>query len=238
MKRLAVIVLVLLAADTGCAHQSGPAASPTAASADWAGHVAGRCQGDVISGQVPFPPLAHDRCRPPLMEPSSPPAEALVLYAEACQLLLDQKSYEAINVLEQAIELDPNSFDLYYSLGRAQLLRLRRPNEKAFDAFEHAVAIEPDNLEVQLLLGREYLVIDKNDLALAHLRAAQQTPGYHHDESRAAAVDLFLARALQQEGYDRAALECYVSLPCTACKIQATSCGPVRMSGSSSKSRS
>src|SRR5205085_1477421 len=48
--------------------------------------------------------------------------------------------------------------------------------------------------------------------ALDHLRLGLQTKQYADDEAAAAIADYFLAKALQQQGYDRAALEQYEKL--------------------------
>jgi len=44
------------------------------------------------------------------------------------------------------------------------------------------------------------------------LRAAMLTPEYDDGDDRAVLVDMYLAETLQLQGYDRAALDRYVSL--------------------------
>jgi tetratricopeptide (TPR) repeat protein len=148
----------------------------------------------------------------PATQPAGrPPAEALTLYAQATDALQTGRRFTAINLLQKAIELDPQSFELNYALGRSQVIG--RPHDDAsIAAMEKAAAIRPDHLDLQTDLGRQYLA--KGDLAnaLRHLRLAVQTSDYRAEEPAAPLADLFLARALQQSGYDRAALEQYAKL--------------------------
>ncbi len=142
---------------------------------------------------------------------SNPPLEAVLLYAKARGAILQNQRAQAINYLQQALDLDPNSLELRIAMGRANLGAGGSP-ERAIESFEKALKIDPDNLDVQNELGRLYLL--KGDLAngLAHLRLASETSGYKTDPEIAVVVDYRLARALQQAGYDRAALEVYEQL--------------------------
>ena len=140
-----------------------------------------------------------------------PPIEALYLYAQARDCLLNGRRYTAISLLDKAIALDPDSYELHYALGQAYQMG-RTFDERSIEAMERAAAIDPDHLDLQTDLGRQYLA--KGDLprATEHLRLALQTRQYATDESAAAVADYFLARALQSQGYDRAALEQYAKL--------------------------
>lgn len=140
-----------------------------------------------------------------------PPLEAVGLYAQAMHALQSGRRATAINRLERALELDPDSFAINYALGRAHETG-RSHDEQSVLAFERAAAINPDHLELQTNLGRQYLARGDDDKALAHLRLAVQTSAYRADEPGAAVADLFLGRALQERGYDRAALEQYATL--------------------------
>ena len=64
-------------------------------------------------------------------------------------------------------------------------------------------------VELQVELGRQYLVRQDAANAITHLRLALQTADYPTDDELAALADFYLARALQQKGYDRAALDQY-----------------------------
>ena len=109
------------------------------------------------------------------------------------------------------VQADPDSFDLRYDLGKAYA-SVNAQSSQAIAAFEAAAKIKPDDIEVQTELGREYLASDRPDEAMLHLRLAIQTDDYKTDDEAAALADFFLARALQQKGYDRAAVDEYDSL--------------------------
>ncbi len=134
-----------------------------------------------------------------------------MLFARARENILANRRFTAINLLERAIQLDPNSFELYNTLGWTYQ-GSGGNDRKALAAFEKAAAIDPDHLELQLELGRQYLAAGNVDLAVRRLRLALQTREYGSDEAQAALADFFLARALQQGGYDRAALDQYSRL--------------------------
>jgi tetratricopeptide (TPR) repeat protein len=142
---------------------------------------------------------------------SDPPMQAVVLYAQARAAILQNQRQQAIHLLQQALDLDPNSLELRIAMGRANLGAGGSP-DRALEAFERALKLKPDNLDVQNVVGRLYLM--KGDLTngLAHLRLASQTSGYSTDPEIAVVVDYRLARSLQQAGYDRAALEVYEKL--------------------------
>src|SRR4051794_15581224 len=136
---------------------------------------------------VPRPVLA--RSAPAATAPSTkpdarPPIEALVLFARGREALLDGRRAEAVRSLEQAIELDPNSYELRLALARAYR------GGMAYDArsiaeLEKAAAIDPDHLDVQLALGRQYLARGDGAAALTRLRLALQTKDYKANDPRA-----------------------------------------------------
>lgn len=190
----------------GCAAQN-PAAhpqrstSPSTASSQQAFLTLDRI---VPAPQMPAP-------RPPRGTLARPPLDALELYARAREATLDNQPFTAINFLEKAIAKDPDSFELYWALGWAQLAG-GGGKEAAISAFNEAAALRPNDLEVQLQLGREYLAAGNADKALEHLRLAMICPDYTKREDQAALVDLFLARTLQEKGYSLAAIDAYSQL--------------------------
>lgn len=125
--------------------------------------------------------------------------------------MLQGQRYTAINLLEKAIKLDPKSYELRYWLGQANA-GPSMPYDPAINAFESAAAIDPNHVTLQSELGRLYLAKGEVAKAIEHLRLALQTDGYDDDDSAAAVTDFYLAKALQQAGYDRAALDSYVRL--------------------------
>ena len=138
------------------------------------------------------------------------PLDALELYARARDARARNQPFTAINLLEQAVKLDPASHELQFALGSAY----QRVNnaEKAIESYERAAAIEPDDLILQAELGRAYMQKGDAERGIAHLRLARMTDEYRSDPAFAAAVDYRLGLALQQGGYDRAALDVYDGL--------------------------
>ena len=162
-------------------------------------------------------PLDQIEPQPVLPKPTQatvdakPSLEAIELYARARAAMLERQRRTAVSLLEKAIELDPHSFELHYALGRAQSTN-RGPSERAVASYLKAAEINPDHVELQSELGRQYMLQDDIDSAIHHLRLALQSSGYRNEEEQAAIVDLRLARALQQKGYDRASLDAYTRL--------------------------
>jgi len=194
----------------GCATRRASAPGVTAATRPATGP-AERPESVLTLEQIP-PPLSLPAPKPATRPSTQPaPLDAIEDYARARTAMLDGQRFAAIMYLEKAIALDPDSFELYHDLARAYLGN-SNANEKAIDALEKAAAIRPDDLETRAELGRQYLARNELDKALVELRLARLTTDYRRDDDRAIIVDLFLARALQQKGYDRAALEEYESL--------------------------
>jgi hypothetical protein len=148
----------------------------------------------------------------PQTQPSNTPAPlaALLLYARAREAQLDDQRQEATQLLEQACQIDPSSFELQYALARlyaAGGATVAPDDSQIVSALENAARIEPDHLRLQIDLGREYM--EKNNLgaALAHFRLALQTSEYRNDDALSAVADFFLAGVLERQGYVRAALD-------------------------------
>ena len=159
--------------------------------------------------------MTLDQIQPAPTLPANPPQPAtrpsiqsLMLFARAHDALLQNRAYTAIGLLERATHLDPNSYELFYELGRAYLIA-GNGVDRAIDAFEKAAQLRPTDLAVHLQLARLYLLRGDADHAISHLRIGRLTDDYGQDEGLAASTDLLLARALQQKGYDRAAADEY-----------------------------
>ncbi len=165
--------------------------------------------------------LTLDELRPALRLPASRPVtnpatgpaplDALALYAQARARVLANQRIAAVNLLEDAIRLDPASFELRYALGEAHG-GIGTHNDQAIAAFLDAAAINPNHLGVQTELGRQYLAKGLLEKAIEHLRLALLTSDYRRDNSGAASAEFLLARALQRNGNDRAALDAYARL--------------------------
>jgi len=161
--------------------------------------------------------LSLDQIQPkPVLPNASPatnpsahaPLQAIQLYAQARAAQIQGNAPKAMALLQQAITHDPQSFELNYALGQAHL-GVAPAGEPAIQALQRAAAIRPDHLDVHLLLGKQYTARGDLTQAIEHLRLATQTSDYRTRAEGAALVNLFLARALQQKGYDTAALEQY-----------------------------
>jgi tetratricopeptide (TPR) repeat protein len=158
------------------------------------------------------PKLALPASRPTTAAATQPaPIEALALYGEARRKVLDGQRIAAVNLLEDAIRIDPSSFELRFALGEAYG-GIGTYNDKAIEAYESAAAMQPNHLGVQTELGRQYLAKGKLDDAIKHLRLALLTGDYRRDNGGAASAEFLLARALQRNGNDRAALDAYARL--------------------------
>jgi tetratricopeptide (TPR) repeat protein len=164
--------------------------------------------------------LALDQIEPaPILQPmaapttstyTKPPLDALELYARARDALAANQRFTAINLLEKATRLDPDSAEPFRLLSRAQ--SVTGSPEKAIEALKRAAELQPNDLRTQVSLARLYLMRNDTASATRHLRLALQTRGYQTDEAGAAIADYFLARAMQLQGYDRAAIDQYESL--------------------------
>ena len=215
MRRTLGSILAVLVLMTGCARSSRPpepsvAATAPATRAAVAAAAAAAADSRAMLTLEQIEPAP--RFDPPSTFPFSTdaPLDALELYARARDARARNQPFTAINLLEQAIKLDQKSFELYFALGSAY----QRVNnvDKAIEAYERAAAFNADDLVLQAELGRAYM--QKGDAArgILHLRLARMTDEYRADPAYAAAVDYRLGLALQQGGYDRAALDVYDGL--------------------------
>jgi tetratricopeptide (TPR) repeat protein len=154
---------------------------------------------------------------PPTITPGSPadrinpPVEALILYAAARDAMVRNDPAKAIGLLNKALRLDPDSFDLNSDLAQAYLM-VNPADERGVPPLLRAVELQPDNLGLQTELGRIYAAQGDLPKAALHLRYARLSSDYQHGDSRAALVDFFLGHVLEEQGYLRAALECDLSL--------------------------
>lgn len=203
--------LLVLFALGGCAAQSATQTSSAAATRpspqDPAPAVAGNPKAkltlDEITPRPSFPTTAPDT------RPSEPPLEAVRLFAKARLAMLDGDRGEASRLLEQAASLDPDSFALHKSLGD---LYAAASDARAAGEWEKAAALEPDHLDLQIDLARRALEEGQMDKGILHLRLALLTTAYRDDSPADGEADFLLARALQQQGYDTAALQMYERL--------------------------
>ena len=200
------ILLCVLLALCGCAAR-GTGTALTTGSKLVATRPAADTRARLTLDQIEPKPLLS--ATQPATQPTEPaPLGAIELYAQARAAILDNQRFSAIILLEKAIALDPYSFELQYALGQAYF-GTGSATDKGIAALEKAAHLRPDDLDVQLQLGRQYFAKGDAGEAIDHLRLALQTPEYKQEEDSAAVVDFHLARALQQQGYARAALDQY-----------------------------
>ena len=203
------LLLFSIAASIGCAAKSPPpSTAPLTKLSPTQSEQANDDKTYLSLDQItPVPHLAS-----PATQPTTRPSlDSLIDFAKARDAMLQGERYTAITQLEKAIALDPDSYLLHYELGKAYLA-VAGMEDRAITAFERAAQLEPNHLDLQEQLGRQYLASGDIPHSLEHLRLALQTTDYAEDDGQAAVADFFLARALQQAGYDRAALDSYNSL--------------------------
>lgn len=150
---------------------------------------------------------------PPAVSPEGlPPLQAVHLYAQARQAMLDDDRPTATRLLQQATALDPRSFELALELGKLYLKPGVDFDDRSIEMLERASIIEPDHLDLQTVLGREYAAKGDAKSALRHLRLALLTRQAEADPAAAVVAEFSLGRLLVNQGYDRAALEVYERL--------------------------
>jgi tetratricopeptide (TPR) repeat protein len=97
-----------------------------------------------------------------------PAAEAHACAADAH--LIRERATEALRETEQALALDPQSYEAKVAEGRAQELALDVARAEA--AFRTAIAWRPDGVDAHLALGRALLKGGHRDAGLTELRVA------------------------------------------------------------------
>lgn len=205
---IALLGFVLAGVAGGCQTRSRPQ-PPAAAAGDATAVVTAPTPPPTGPAELPLdqiepvPTLGNPR--PPAAGPARPPGQALLLYAKARDAAADGRRADAVLLLQEAAALDPGSYLLHYELGKAYKAGMSY-DLRSIAEMEAATAIEPDHLDAQLDLGRQYLSRGDAARGLLRLRLARLTRQYKAGDPRALEVDLFLAHALQGQGYDRAAL--------------------------------
>ncbi|MDB5295051.1 MAG: hypothetical protein JWO31_1034, partial [Phycisphaerales bacterium] len=200
---VAVLTAALVAAAAGCAGRTGPAGGDGVDSTRAA---------DLRLEQLGPPPVLPAPATRPAADGdeanSDPPLEAIELFARARAAGLDGRRFLAVALLEQAVALDPYSYEVNYELGRASRDGVGY-DPRAAAAFERAAALDPARLDAQLDLGRQHLARGDPASALVRFRLATLTTEYADGDVRAAEADFLFAHSLAELGFDRAALDRY-----------------------------
>lgn len=166
--------------------------------------------------QASLLPLEEIQPQPvlPSTQPTTQPLpslEALELYGRARAAMQSNQVFIAIDLLEQAARLDPQSYEVHYALGQA-CAATTLPPQRSLNAFSRAAELRPDSLDAWTQLGRVQLDTADAPAAIRSLRLATLTAEFAIDADRAAIADFLLARALQNAGFDRAAADRYRQL--------------------------
>lgn len=200
----AVIGLIGCAAgrNVGVGHKAPPDPAPEAGARPNA--KAGMALDD-IEPRVAMPPGTGSSI-------GQPPLAAVHLYAEARAAVLDRDRATAIDLLQQAVALDPLSYELHVTLGRLYLTPTIGFSDRSIAMLEKAAALEPDHLDLQTDLARQYLEKGNATAAITHFRMALLTRQCKADPTSAAVAEYFLGKLLRKEGYLSAALEVYQRL--------------------------
>jgi tetratricopeptide (TPR) repeat protein len=90
-------------------------------------------------------------------------SEADVFVAAAILAYEDKRYDEAVGLLNQALQIDPENVDAYYYLGLSNLAQGKR--EPAVEALEKARARSPEDLAVLTQLGVTYFTLEQYDKA-------------------------------------------------------------------------
>ncbi len=155
---------------------------------------------------LPPEPLASPH---PSTAPTTAPAslQSLQLYAQARVALESGQRFTAVQLLAQALAIDPDSFQLNMAMGEAASGTALA--SRAMPCLQRAAELDPDNIDVYIQEARLHLAAGEGMQAARALRKAQQTSAYRDGGPEALAADFFLARTLQVMGYDSAALSQY-----------------------------
>lgn len=106
---------------------------------------------------------------------TDPTIEAKYLFCEGRAMIEENRAQEAINVLQQALKLDPRSAYTWNALGYAY--EKRNDNDKAFDAYKRAADLAPAWAAPNFHVGDHYFRQKKFDKAeRAFSQAVQSDP--------------------------------------------------------------
>ena len=160
---------------------------------------------------------------------STQPADldALVLFAQARKALDAGQRFSAVQLLQQALKLDPDSYEMHMMLGSAA--RGTSVANVALPAFQRALEINPDSADAYVEIARIHARAGETQEAIRAMRDAQQTTAYKTDNDVAIAIDYQLAQVLDAAGYDSAALDQYEVFLHRLPRMTSTYRGPIEV---------
>jgi predicted Zn-dependent protease len=145
----------------------------------------------------PAAPLADDE----------PPPQAVKYYLQGRERFLQGASSEAMDALENALQLDPDAFTVLRLMGRVCFAASQLARGSMY--LERAQRLRPTDVEVNYLLGRYWLERKDADRAAYFLLLADGSPAAQQTSTQTPLSAFYLARALQAAGFHRAAARAF-----------------------------
>ncbi len=130
---------------------------------------------------------------------SEPPPLAVKYYLQGRDKFLAGSNSAAMEALDKALELDPNSFAVIRLMGQVCFAAGQLPRGSLY--LQRAAISHPDDIDVNLLLGRYWLERKEWDTAVYYFMRANASPEMAIGSANYPLVSFYLARALQSGGY-------------------------------------
>lgn len=169
---------------------------------------------EIVASITPPPHLGGNKSQEQSVtkDPIEPPLAAQKFYAAGRQALLDGDNFAAVQAFDKALRLSPNEASILRGLGQAWARAGNRVS--AANHYRQAVAADPADLDSVFMLGRFAIDDRRWESAVLNFDTARrladqdaQTASIDSDTQRLSRF--YLANALNQAGYARAALAMY-----------------------------
>jgi tetratricopeptide (TPR) repeat protein len=134
----------------------------------------------------------------PADEPDSS-SLAVKYYLQGRDQFLAGSTTQAMESLDKALQLDPNSFAIMRLMGRVCFAAGQLPRGSLY--LQRAAVSHPDDVDVNLLLGRYWLERKEWDAAIHYLLRANASPDLTIGSAMYPLVSFYLARGFQGGGY-------------------------------------
>lgn len=145
--------------------------------------------------------------QPATQPQKDPPPQAVKLYLRAREKFLEGARSESMELLREALTLDPNAFTVLRLLGRVCFANGQLANGSIH--LQRAHQLHPQDVEVNYFLGRYFMERKEWNTAVAYLAAADASPERQSQSPLEALTSFELARAMHQAGYYAAAAQQY-----------------------------